>query len=802
MKIYIDITKLLGVSYLTGIQRVVREIVLRILQKQEEEIVLISYNEGYHLYEIVDGKRFQDYFEYGIGERKNLVTDQVLDWQTLQAGDILFDIDGVWNLPLRRSVLLPQLKANGVKLVVYIYDIIPITHPQFFFGETLNNFMNYIGAYLQYADLIMASAQSTLDAIDILLKQLELPKIPGVVTWLGSDFNLQKKEDGEVAEEALKAVEAGTYVLMIGTIEPRKNHALVLDAFDHVLFDKGMNVIFAGRIGWNVEDFQKRMEKHPKKDKQFYFLQGMNDATIDYLYKHAFCVAFPTFNEGFGLPIIESYQRGVPVLASDIPILREVGGDYCAYFDPDSWESFANVLLNWIEHPEEYTVCKERLQTYEPVTWDAVADTIWNALCSLKTVFPYSVPNQVKQMVYLTARLDDLLASLPFVEKFMSFIEELVICCPDAMVDAMKQQYHGRFRLQFLTDSQVLDGAEMPKDHVVRNFYLRCLTIRQDMIDDVFIMADDDYRPLSMISQDVFLKDGIYQGYYCYKLEHWKGDQVHPSSFDFGMFRTFDFLEKHGYPTWMYEAHMPQLIDRRIFNDLLNEHVGIELSGLSEWSAFFNYLNAKYPLQLESHPFVTMTWPGNPSAWDMEIYPEQVLFENYYKELYDSGEMFEGFSREFYEGIEEENQRKIVKYLNVQAEHNQARVMFQAYCANYEMLYGEWPFFGLDVTENQCKILLPEYVAISENNFTRIPFMVTRGEDKDIQIELSYRIMDIQGNELQLGETMDIELTQDILEVPIKSIHGGIKAILEIKGRFNDIETIKCTKLCVMKKGI
>lgn len=802
MKIYVDITKLLGVSYLTGIQRVVREVVLRMLQKSEEEIVLISYNEGYHLYEIVDVKRFQDYFEHGIGEREELITDEVLDWQTLQAGDILFDIDGVWNLPLRRSVLLPQLKANGVKLVVYIYDIIPITHPQFFFGETLNNFMNYIGAYLQYADLIMASAQSTLDAIDVLLKQLELPAIPGIVTWLGSDFNLQKKEDGEVAEEAKKAVESGNYVLMIGTIEPRKNHALVLDAFDHILFEKGMNVIFAGRIGWNVEDFQKRMEKHPKKDKQFYFLQGMNDATIDYLYKHAFCVAFPTFNEGFGLPIIESYQRGVPVLASDIPILREVGGDYCSYFDPNSWESFANALQNWIEHPKEYEACKERLKTYEPVTWDTVADTIWEALCSLKTTFPYSVPAKIKQMVYLTARLDDLLASLPFVERFMPFIEELVICCPDAMVERMKQQYCGRCRLQFLTDSQVLDGAELPKDHAMRNFYLRCRAMTQNVIDDVFIMADDDYRPLCEISQEVFLKDGLYQGYYCYHLEHWKGDQSYPSSFDFSMYRTFDFLREQGYSSWMYDSHMPQVIDRRVFGEMLKTHPGIETQGLSDWSIYFNYLNAKYPLQIESHPFVTMTWPGYPSAWDMEIYPEQILFENYYKELYDLGEIFEGFSREYNENIEEENQRKIVKYLNVQAAHNQARVMFQAYCANYEMFYGEWPFFGLDVTEEQCRITLPKYVAISEDNFTRIPFVISKENREKVQVELNYRILDVQGNELLLGEAMNIELTPNILEVPIKSIRGGIKAVLEIKVWFNGVETKKCTKLCVMRKGI
>lgn len=802
MKIYIDVTNLLKVSFLTGIQRVVREVVLRLLQREEQEIVLLSYNEGYHLYQKADTERFFSYFDQGLGERQEIITAEAVRMDDFRPNDIFFDIDGAWNLPLRRSVLLPQLKANGVKLAVYVYDVIPITHPQFCHEETLNNFMNYIGSYLQYADAIIASAQSTLDAIDALLGQLQLPAIPGFVSWLGSDFNVQETEAGAISPEAEQAVAAGPYILMVGTIEPRKNHALLLDAFDNQLFAQGMNLVFVGRTGWNVEALQNRIEKHPKLGKQLFHLKGMNDAAIDYLYRNAYCVAFPTFNEGFGLPIIEAFQRGTPVLASDIPILREVGGSYCAYFDCNSWKSFAETVRSWMEQPEQYKQYKEQIQHYVPVTWNQVVDNIWNALDSLIPSYPYIVPEGVRQMVYLTARMEALLATLPFVEHFMPFIEEFILCCPDAMVEQVEENYTGSCQIRYIKDSELLNGRTLPEDHANRNFFLRCLAMEREELEDVFIMADDDYRPLVPITQEVFLKDGKYQGYYFYHFEDWRGAQTALTSFDHSMHRTRDFLKEHGYSTWMYDAHMPQIIDRRVFLELLEQHPGIEGKGLSDWSVYFNFLNTRYGGQVQNHPFLTMAWPGSVSDWDWKVFPERILFENYYEELYEPGELFEGCSRTYYDGIEQESMDKIVRYLNYQAEHNQARVMFQAYRANYEMLYGELPMFMLRIVEEDCEIVLPEYVAVGETSFTRIPFLVEHSADADDTFLLSYAFLNFQGNRILEGRQLELSMPQEWIEVPVKGTFGGLKVVLEISMNYRNKDYKAYTKLCVMRKGV
>lgn len=802
MKVYIDVSNLIKVSFVTGIQRVVREVVLRLLKREDLDIILMNYNEEYNIFEQVDVDRFVLCFEDNIGDKEQLITGKGIDLENLQPEDVFFDIDSVWNLPLRRSVLLPKLKRRGVRLVVYVYDIIPITHPQYCHGQTIYKFMNYIGAYLQYADLIMASAQSTLDAIDELLKQLGLPSIPGVVSWLGADFNIQISEEEEIAPEAVEAAETGRYVLMVGTIEPRKNHALVLDAFDHKLFEQGLNLVFVGRTGWNVEALQNRIDQHRLLKKQLFHLKGMNDATVDYLYKHAYCVAFPTYNEGFGLPIIEAFQRGTPVLASDIPILREVGGDYCDYFDLTSWKSFADALRSWIDHPEQYEERKDKIRTYEPVTWDAVADTIGDALLSIKKESPYPIPDRIRQMVYLTARVDDLLAALPFVEHFMPFIEELVLCCPDTFPDQMREKYQGRLKLLFLTDSELLAGEPLPEDHAMRNFFLRCQAMKSEKLDDVFIMADDDYRPLYPLSQSVYLDNGKYQGYYCYSLGEWKGDQSTPTSFDQSMFRTRDFLEEHGLASLMFDSHMPQVIDRRIFQEILQRFPNIKTKGYSDWSIYFNYLTTYYPEIIANRPYATLAWPGTPSGWDMTVHPEQLLFENYYSELYDDGEIFEGFSRTYYDGIEHENMEKVVRYMNLQADHDYARMVYRTYCENYEMQYGEVPMFYLNLAEDDCVIMIPRYVMICELNFTRIPIIAETSIQTDGMYELSYRILDYQDLVLLDGDCMSVPVSQEKYELAIKGIYGGIKGILEITVRYHEREYKGFTKLFVIKKGI
>ena len=721
--VYSDITNLMNVNFLTGIQRVVREIIVRMLKDTNITMKLLAYDECLNAYKLLDNTIFLEYFEDNSGEKKDICTGTIIEFSDIPSGSVFFDIDSVWNSRLKRSWLFPLLKQKGVKIVTQLYDLIPITHPQFTHENTCMNFMVYIGANIEYADLIITSAQATVDALNDLCDKLNRKRKKCIVVPLGADFSA-KNTEGEIDDEIVN-ITSNRYILMIGTIEPRKNHSLVIDALENGLADLGINVVFAGRIGWNVSDLEKRIKEHPLLGKNLFFIEKPNDATVDLLYKNAWAVAFPTFNEGFGLPMIEAFCRHTPVIASDIKVLREVGGDLADYFDHYDKDSFIRTVSALADDEEKYLKKKAELEEFVPFTWDDSAKMFASAVCSV-TENMIQVPDntRVKQMVVLTARNDDLLATLPYLEKYMPFITEVVVCCPDQNVAELEKSYKGRFTLKFLSDSEVLDGAELPEDHQTRNFFLRCLILKKDIIDDVFIMTDDDYRPLREITLNDFIDNNRYKAYYCYDLNEWGGTYGAPTSFDTGMKKSRKWLSENGYPTMMYASHQPQIIDKSIFNDMTSKYPEIVRAGTDEWSTYFNYGVGTYPDKFDVVPYISMCWPGAKTDWDLFVVPAEYAFENHYGVLYEKGRVFDGLSDRFEDESEELAEEKKDRYSAEIDLQLAARKVYKDYCASYRRAKKEMPSFTVVCTPDNQNIAFntPEYIKLKALSVTRVPF--------------------------------------------------------------------------------
>lgn len=794
MKVYIDVTNLVSVNFLTGIQRVVREVAVRMLKRDDLEVVLLAYAEEKKCFDILSNEEFLKIYLYDKGDKNALRTHKRCTVEEIESGAVFFDIDSVWNSRLRRSDICPVMKANGVKLAVFVHDIIPVTHPQFSHSNTMYFFMNYIGAYLQYADIIITSTQSTLDEINKLSDELKLERKQGYVTSLGADFKLEKKQTkNEVSDEVKEVVKDRKYILLVGTIEPRKNHKVVLEAFDKCLFDRGLSLVFAGRIGWNIQEFEERIKKHPMREKKFFHISNATDEDINYLYKNAYMMAFPTYTEGFGLPLIEALERKTPVIACNCSVLREIGKEFCEYFSPDDAHEFANRIEKYLDDEEAYKKIKKKIGKFKPDTWDDVSIKMIDALKSLesKSRINVQVP---KQIVFLSARQEMLLDTLPFIEKFMPFVEEAVICCPDKMVDSMKKSYRGTLRLSFLTDSEVLNGAELPEDHSKRNFFLRCLAMRSEKISENFIMCDDDYRPLRQISEDVFVKAGKYQGYYCFNLTDWKGTPGAPTSYDNCMFKTAAYLKQYQYPLKLYASHMPQPMNKKVFCEMLDEHKGIENLGLDEWSTYFNFLHHNYPDKFNSNPYVTMGWPGAPTDWELQVEPEQYLFENYYPEAYEKGGVFEGYSTTMCNEIIEENFEKCMRFRKAQDKHERDRAIFYAYERMYQFQRAEAPRFTV-VKLDKTIIYLPEYVVIEKSSCNKILFFVQGEFSKGTKLEYYYT--KLNGDRLTMPDGVELRHNVNEIELPVYGLKYEGKYLLHI----SVMETGKASEssvLCVM----
>ena len=138
--------------------------------------------------------------------------------------------------------------------------------------------------------------------------------------------------------------------LMVSTIEPRKNHAYLLDAFERIWAeDSEACLCFVGKIGWKTEQLIERIRQHPQFQKKLFMFNDLSDRELEHCYTHARSLVFPSYVEGFGLPLVEAMQRGLPAMASDIPVFREIGGDSMVYFDLEQPETLARLIRQFEE---------------------------------------------------------------------------------------------------------------------------------------------------------------------------------------------------------------------------------------------------------------------------------------------------------------------------------------------------------------------------------------------------------------------------------------------------------------------
>ena len=275
------------------------------------------------------------------------------------------------------------------------------------------------------------------------------------------------------------------------------------------------------------------------------------------------------------------------------------------------------------------------------------------------------------------------------------------------MAKEMTRLYTGRLALTYVTDSELLQREELPSDHTHRNFFLRCLAMRRPVLEDEFIMSDDDYRPLERIDLDFYINENRYQAFYCYDLDEWRNVVGKPTSYDRSMMRTNMFLKSNGYPNLQYASHMPQIIRKEWYVDLLNEYPGIENTGLDEWSTYFNYVVKIHPESVAVRPYVTLAWPGSTSDWKTMVKPQRYVFENYYEHLYGDGKVFSGLSKVYNNStyLENEEKKALFKALMLRA----AMVERQwRDCENkYQERYRTFPSFVFCMKERAGKFVNP-----------------------------------------------------------------------------------------------
>ncbi len=270
------------------------------------------------------------------------------------------------------------LRARGARSLLVIHDLIPITHPQFCRAGESRRHAQRMRHALTWASAVVTNSQATLDALAAWARAEHLPMPAATVARLGQGGGATPLGAARrVGERPLQQA----YFVALGTLEPRKNHALLLKVWDRLVQRLGTSaaprLVLIGQRGWEIESLLRELQRSP-------FLQGVVierqhccDAELAGWLAHAQALLMPSFVEGFGMPLVEGLAAGVPVLASDLPVFREIAGAVPEYLDPLDGPAWLAAVESYTRHDGQARQAQiARLQDFRVPTWAGHFDAV------------------------------------------------------------------------------------------------------------------------------------------------------------------------------------------------------------------------------------------------------------------------------------------------------------------------------------------------------------------------------------------------------------------------------------------
>ncbi len=301
----------------------------------------------------------------------------------LGAGDLLLLPDAYWAYNgIWESVR--QCRQRGAFIASVVYDLIPISHPQFVVPGADLSFRQYLFDSALNSDLMLAISSTVKRQVAETLPRLwpGQPLCKNIQAFeLGAELRHVEGDISQPLQSLFQPQSEARPYLMVATLEPRKNHSYVLEAFEEIWkTNPYASICMIGRVGWLCDEILKRLKDHPRFNKQLHVLHSVSDAELSFCYQNARALIFPSITEGCGLPIVEAKWFGRQVFASDTEIHREVGKQDCQYFDLEDPTHLADLIQRWEAGLNEVDPRDAVIE--RPISWNESADQLLN-LCLL-----------------------------------------------------------------------------------------------------------------------------------------------------------------------------------------------------------------------------------------------------------------------------------------------------------------------------------------------------------------------------------------------------------------------------------
>ena len=236
---------------------------------------------------------------------------------------------------LESDEYVATLQRQRVRPIFMVHDLIPITHPHFCRSGEQEKHLARLRNAIHVASGIVCNSQATKDALNEHCAEQGWVAPPFVVALLAPDL--------PVASHSARPIEK-PYFVFVSTIEPRKNHMMILRIWQKLVIQMGDAVprlIIIGQLGWGYGEVTDLLANSSLLKDAVTQISVCTDAQMVNYFQHAQALLFPTFAEGYGMPVVEALAHNLPVIASDLPVFREFAGNIPQYVnveDEAAWE--------------------------------------------------------------------------------------------------------------------------------------------------------------------------------------------------------------------------------------------------------------------------------------------------------------------------------------------------------------------------------------------------------------------------------------------------------------------------------
>lgn len=247
-------------------------------------------------------------------------------------------------LPVEDGVFAGRLGA--LSRVIYLHDLIPLDYPEYQTPRTRDRFLRFLGRMIGPQSHIVANSRDTAERVAGHAGALGR-RLAGISVATPRLAPSRRTSDSPVREKVRAALsDPRPYFVMIGTIEPRKNHLLLLNLWrEFASQPDAPRLIIIGRRGWENEMVIDMLDRCEALRGEMTEFGDLGDEEVYQLLCGARALLTPSFAEGLGLPVMEAAYAGVPAIMSDIPALREVAGSLSTFLDPLDGAAWREAIL-------------------------------------------------------------------------------------------------------------------------------------------------------------------------------------------------------------------------------------------------------------------------------------------------------------------------------------------------------------------------------------------------------------------------------------------------------------------------